>query len=59
MGPRSCIGRWFAMLEMRIIVARMVLAYDWTSVDEELCKIFGITMSPETVRIKFRTLQTS
>ncbi|KAJ2893597.1 hypothetical protein MKZ38_008420 [Zalerion maritima] len=35
-GPRSCIGINLAYLEIRIILAKMVWAYDWELVDKEL-----------------------
>ena len=34
MGPRVCIGRNMAWIEMRIVMAKLILLFDWEAVQE-------------------------
>lgn len=34
-GPRTCIGRYIAMVEMRLILARLLWRFDWECITQE------------------------
>ncbi len=56
-GPRSCIGEALAYMELRIILASMVFAYDWEWVNTELdwfksIRFYGMWEKPAVI-VKF------
>ena len=61
MGPRSCIGKDLAWSEMRLIIARLLLAFDFEAAGtftkwEELRTFLLVEKKPIEVRICERRL---
>lgn len=48
LGPRACVGKRLAMVELRIILAHIALNFDLEFADERLAKAF-ITQGKDTV----------
>jgi len=35
LGPRTCIGRYIAMMELRLIISKLLWKFDWTPITKE------------------------
>ncbi|KAI9223568.1 cytochrome P450 [Blastocladiella britannica] len=57
MGPHACIGRQFAIMELRVLLAQLVADIMWTSQDETVAMRWGITAGPMSVKIQAMRVQ--
>ena len=59
-GPRTCPGRYLALLEIKIAIAMLLARYDVTAVDTasgaEAREMMGFVMSPEHLSMRLRFL---
>ncbi|ORZ32339.1 cytochrome P450 [Catenaria anguillulae PL171] len=53
-GSHMCIGRKMALLELRVLIARMVLAFEWESMQEKVKKRSLVTAGPVQVLIRLK-----
>ncbi|KAI9188947.1 hypothetical protein H9P43_000369 [Blastocladiella emersonii ATCC 22665] len=52
-GPHACVGRQFALLELKVFLARLVERYRWSLVDKDLKMRFAVVAAPRQVMTKF------
>ncbi|GIY73892.1 cytochrome P450 4C1 [Caerostris extrusa] len=57
LGPRNCIGQWYAMLELKAMLSHILRHYTIESLDprESIVPIISITLHPSSpFRVRFR-----
>ncbi len=57
-GPRTCPGRYLALLEIKLAVAMLLGSFDITAIDtpdgDEAVEVMGFTMAPPALRMHIR-----
>ena len=58
-GPRTCPGRYLALLEIKLAVAMLLSSFDITALDTpdgaDACEVMGFTMAPPALRMRIRS----